>query len=216
MIEAGWSRKLINSRINRVRRFVKWAVSEELAPCGAYEALRSVPGLQFGRTAARETEPIRPAPDAWIDPVLPFLSPQVRAMIQVQRLTGMRSAEVVIMRSCDVDVNGEIWFYEPETHKNQGRGHRRIVPIGPRAQQIIRPFLTLSTTAYLFNPIDAERERNAQLSFDRTNSVRFAAQGHVSRRTRGKWHFGHVHQGRAGSGAVHVLVRAHRRRGSAS
>jgi len=161
MIEKGWSRKLINSCINRVRRFVKWAVSEELAPPSAYEALRSVAGLQFGRTAARETEPVRPVPDAWISPVLPFLSAQVRAMVEVQRLTGMRPAEVVIMRSCDVDVSGEIWFYEPETHKNQWRGHRRIVPIGPRAQQIIRPFLTLSTTAYVFNPIDAERERNA-------------------------------------------------------
>ena len=39
MVEAGLSRKLINARINRVKRFVKWAVSEELAPPSAYEAL---------------------------------------------------------------------------------------------------------------------------------------------------------------------------------
>lgn len=40
----------------RIKRFIKWAVSEELAPPSAYEATRTVSGLRYGRTTARETE----------------------------------------------------------------------------------------------------------------------------------------------------------------
>jgi site-specific recombinase XerD len=161
MIDARLSRKLINARINRVKRFMKWAVSEELAPPSAYEALRTVPGLRYGRTAARETDPVRPVSDVWVNAVLPYLSNPVRAMVQIQRLTGARPCEVVMMRAADIDMSGEIWIYEPMQHKNRWRGHRRLIPLGPQAQAILRPFLQLSTTAFLFNPIDAERERNA-------------------------------------------------------
>ncbi len=52
-----------------------------------YEALRAVPGLRFGRTAARETEPIKPVPWAWVEPVLSAVSAEVAAMIWLQWLT---------------------------------------------------------------------------------------------------------------------------------
>ncbi|MFN0018402.1 MAG: tyrosine-type recombinase/integrase [Pirellulaceae bacterium] len=160
MIDSDLSRKLINGRIDRVKRFMKWAVSEELAPASAYEAVRAVAGLRFGKTAARETEPVKPVPDAWVNAILPHVSRHVAAMIQLQRLTGMRPCEVVMMRACDIDMSAEIWLYVPFEHKNQWRGHQRQIPLGPKSQEIIRQFLTLSTTAYLFSPLAAEAERN--------------------------------------------------------
>ncbi len=36
MIGAGLARGVINNRVNRIKRFVKWAVSEELVPAGFY------------------------------------------------------------------------------------------------------------------------------------------------------------------------------------
>ena len=45
MIDSDLSRGVINNRINRVKRFFKWAVSEELIPSFVYEALRTVAGL---------------------------------------------------------------------------------------------------------------------------------------------------------------------------
>jgi len=62
MIEAGLSRGLINRRVGRIKRVFKWAVAEELVPPSAYHALQAITGLQYGRTKARETEPIRPVP----------------------------------------------------------------------------------------------------------------------------------------------------------
>lgn len=156
------SRGVVNARVNRIKRILKWAVSEELVPPSVYEGLRAVAGLRYGRTRARETEPVKPVPWAWVEPVLEHVSRQVAAMIQVQLLCAMRPCEVVMMRACDIDMTGEIWIYEPFDHKNRWRGHRRLIPIGPKAQDLIKPFLQLDTQAYLFSPRQAEMERNSE------------------------------------------------------
>lgn len=162
MIDQGLSRKVINQRINRIKRAFKWAVAEELVPPSVLHGLQAVTGLRFGRTAARETEPIRPAPEASVEAVLAFVAPQVAAMIQLQRCTGMRPNEVVAMRPCDIDRSGDVWNYEPASHKNQWRGHVRQIPLGPRAQAIVAPFLDRPQQAYLFSPTEAEAHRSEQ------------------------------------------------------
>ena len=47
--------------------------------------------------------------------------PQIAAMIQLQRLTGMRPDEATIMRPCDIDRTDEIWLYVPQGHKMEWR-----------------------------------------------------------------------------------------------
>ncbi len=89
--------------------------------------------------------------------------PCLWAIVELQRLTGMRSGEVVIMRGCDLDMSGKLWLYRLESHKTQHHGHERVVEIGPRAQEIIRPFLKPDLEAPLFSPADAEIERRAKL-----------------------------------------------------
>ena len=49
----------------------------------------------------------------------------------------------------------------PSRHKTQNYGYTRTVYIGPRAQEIINPFLKLDLSAYLFDPREAEADRNA-------------------------------------------------------
>ena len=161
MIDSDLSRGVINNRINRVKRFFKWAVSEELIPPSVYEGLRTVTGLKKGRTTARETDPVMPVDDVHVDAILPHVAPQVAAMIQLQRLTGMRPCEVVMIRACDLEMTRDVWIYSPSDHKNAWRGHDRQIPLGPKAQELIRPFLKLSTESFLFSPKEAEDERNA-------------------------------------------------------
>ena len=81
MITEGLSRGVVNHRVNRIKRVFKWAVSEELIPAGVHEGLRSVAGLRHGRTEAREAEPVKPVDDAVVDATLPFVPPQIAAMI---------------------------------------------------------------------------------------------------------------------------------------
>ena len=78
--------------------------------------------------------------------------PIIAAMIELQLLTGMRSGELVIMRVCDLEMSGQIWFYRPPTHKTSHRGHDRIIAIGHRCQEILKPWLCFDLKAFLFTP----------------------------------------------------------------
>src|SRR5208337_1772650 len=69
MVEAGNCRSEINRRIGRIVRIFKWAVSEELVPPSVHQALQTVPGLRRGQTDVRESEPVKPVPDAFVDAI---------------------------------------------------------------------------------------------------------------------------------------------------
>ncbi len=155
MIQDGLTRTGINHDINRIRHIFKWGVENELVPPSVLQALQAVAGLRYGRTEAEESEPIRPVPDVFVDAVVPHVAPQVAAMIELQRLTGMRSGEVTIMRGCDLDTSGKVWTYKPAAHKNLYRGHERVIYLGPQAQRVLRPWLATDLQAYLFRPSDA-------------------------------------------------------------
>src|SRR5262249_48069796 len=145
MVEAGLCRGVINQRGGRVRRVFRWAVGNELVPSTVLQGLQAVRGLQRGRSQARGAEPVKAGPGPFVNATLPFLLPPVAAMVSLQLVTGMRPGEVAILRGIDLDMTGPVWLYRPGsdrgpegTHKTAYRGHRRVIPIGPRGQQIIR------------------------------------------------------------------------------
>ena len=80
----------------------RWAVVEELIPPTVFHAVSSVPGLRKGRSNAKETAPIGPVEDDVVEAMLPHLPEIVADIVRVQRLTGMRPAEVCILRPCDI------------------------------------------------------------------------------------------------------------------
>jgi integrase len=162
MAEAGWVRRHINQCIGCIKRCFKWAASEEIILGSVAHALWSVEGLRRGRTAAKEHQPILPVADAVIEATLPFTLPPVRAMVQLQRLTGMRPGEVVLISPCDLDRNASTWLYRPESHKTEHHGIERAVFLGPQAKAIVRPFLFRDPGAFLFSPREAMATRRTQ------------------------------------------------------
>lgn len=150
-----WCRKNCNAQTSRIRSVFKWATAHEILPASVYEALRALEPLKRGRTVAPESEPVKPVPAAVVDATLPYLQPPVRAMVQLQRLTGMRSGEVVIMRGIDIDMARPIWSYTPTQHKTAHHGHVRSIPLGPQSQAIIKPLLSPQIDAFLFRPADS-------------------------------------------------------------
>jgi integrase len=156
MIDGGLSRNVINGRVSRIKRMFRWASKKKMVPGETYYGLKSVDGLQRGRFNVRETTPVKPVPDEHVLVVLPKLNVVVRAMVQVQELAGMRPQDIRNMRTCDLDMTGDVWVYRPWTHKTEHRGHVRRIAIGPRAQAILRPFLKPDNpTAYMFSPKEA-------------------------------------------------------------
>ncbi len=141
MIEAKLSRGVINRRIDRVKRSFKWAVSEELISVSVYEALRTVTGLRAGRSAAKESERVMPVEMANVQATLPFLNRHLRAMVELQRYTGMRPGEVCKFSLAEVDRSGEVWLFQLSRHKTTHRGKERVIPLGPKAREVIIAFL---------------------------------------------------------------------------
>jgi hypothetical protein len=93
-------------------------------------------------------------PEAFVDALKPHVPPQIWAMSEMQRLTGMWPGEVTIMRTCDLDTSGRVWVYIPSHHKTAYHGHSRQIYLGPRAQEVLRSWLRTDTTAFLFQPKD--------------------------------------------------------------
>jgi integrase len=136
-----------------------------------YLGLQAVAALRRGKTDARETEPVAPAPEGLIEPVRARVSAQVRAMIDLQLLTGARPGELCILRTGDIDRGGAVWIYRPGSHKNAHRGHPREIYLGPKAQALLTPLLKLDPMAFVFSPADAERERAARRRAARKTKV---------------------------------------------
>ena len=158
MIARDNSRKVINNYVGRIKRIFRWGVENELVAPEIYQALQAVAGLRKGRSAARETEPIAPVDDAYVDAVRPWVTRQVWAMMELQRLTGMRSGEVVLIRGGDLDMTGTIWCYTPRTHKTAHHGREKRIWLGPRAQKVLRPFLKADLQAFVFGGFESWSE----------------------------------------------------------
>jgi len=162
MIAQGCVRTSINRQVERIKRMFGWGVASELVHPDIDMALRRVPGLRLGRSAARESEPVKPAPEAFVNAVRSFVSRQVWAMIELQMLTAARPGEVRLMRGCNLQMTGHVWEYQPESHKTEHHNRDRLIFLGPRAQAIVREFLKPDLQAYLFSPADAKAELQAR------------------------------------------------------
>jgi integrase len=158
VINENLCRKEVNRRAQRIVRAFKWAVGEELVPLSTYEALKVVPPLRHGQAGVRESGRGGPVPDAFVDAIRPYVSRQVWAMVELQRLTGMRPGEVRTMRTADVDTSGPVWIYTPQTYEVRVLGHRRRIYLGPLAQEVLRPWLRADPTACLFQPRESRAE----------------------------------------------------------
>ncbi|MFQ5423650.1 MAG: tyrosine recombinase XerC [Phycisphaerae bacterium] len=191
MIELGWSRGYCNKQTNRIRRIYKWGVSHETCSVESYQRLATIEPLRRGQTEAHDNPPVRPVPDEAIDAVLPHVSRQVAAMIELQRLTGMRPGEVCGMRPVDLDMSEAIWVFRPETHKTAWCGRTRVVHLGPKAQAVIRSFLAgRSTTAHLFSPAEAEIERRAAMHAARKTPMSCGNRPGICRKDHPRWKAG--------------------------
>jgi integrase len=171
MIDAGLARTTINRRIGRIVSVFKWAASEELIPVSVYQSLRTVSGLSKGRSAARESAPVRPVPAADVDAIRPFVARQVWAMIELQMFTGMRPGEVTAMRTGDIDRSGDVWVYTPSSHEMSYRDQDRRIFLGPKAQGVLRPWLKADPGLFLFRACDARTERHAAMRARRKSKV---------------------------------------------
>lgn len=185
MIDRGWCRNHVNRQTHRVRRIFKWGTSKEMVPASVYTALMTVEPLRSGKTRAPETEAKRPADWATVERLTPFLLPTVRAMVELQWLTGMRSDELCGMRVVDFDTTRSVWLYEPKEHKTAWRGKRKVVPLGPRCIAILRPYL--ANEGFIFSPLATVRQQSEMRKANRKTKQYGASKSPKHRRCRERY-----------------------------
>lgn len=154
MVEAGLSRGVINQRIERIRRVFKWGVSEEIVTPSVYDALCSVQRLRKNTTGVTETERGKLPTRGDLEKILPHCSKTVRAMLEVQWITGMRCKELRKMQWCEIERESEeCWIYRPGSHKTDWRGKTRFVVLGPKSIAILQElFKNCTLEHYVFRP----------------------------------------------------------------
>jgi integrase len=143
--EFDWSLNYTKMQLARVRQIFKWAASDELISVTSFQRLDTIE-LRHGR----KTKPISPVSDELVEETTPHLTPMIADMVRLQRLTGMRPGELVIMRCSDIDRSEDVWVYTPEHHKTEHRGKSRSIYLGPKAQAVLARWL-LKSGKYVFS-----------------------------------------------------------------
>ncbi|MCH8854453.1 MAG: tyrosine-type recombinase/integrase [Planctomycetes bacterium] len=168
-IERKLKRKTVNMYVGLLVQPFQWAADQELIPHETYRLLSEVPQLKRGRTKAKESKRVQPIGWATVHKTMEHCRREVAAMVELQWLTAMRSNEVGRIRPCDIDMSADVWEYtlapyEGSTPDN-ARSHKtddyydedRVILLGPRAQEIVKKFLTMKSDDYLFKPSSLRR-----------------------------------------------------------
>lgn len=150
MARTGRSARYVNDMLQIVRAAYQWAAERGDVPSHTWQALCGVSRIRASRR--KRVQPI-----AWdtVEATLPHLSDVIGAMIRVLWHSGMRPEDVCVMRGMDIDQGGDVWLYQPESHKTDHLDvPDRIIALGPQAQAVITPWLDRDLTAYLFRPVE--------------------------------------------------------------
>lgn len=178
LIDHGYSRRVINRHLKRIRMIFKWAHAErDLVSIETVTSLAALPPVRRGRTLAREPAPVQAPDRSIVEHAIKHMVKPVAAMAQLQLLTGMRPGEVTRMTAGQISMAGPTWFYRPSQHKTQHHGLDRVIGLGPRSQLILEPWLTGNPNAFLFSPAAArpDRKTGARLPGDHYTVTAYTA-----------------------------------------
>jgi integrase len=164
MVDCGLSRKVINSRINRIRRVWRWAVKppRRWASPILLEDLRTIDPLKIGRTKAADYQDVQPVAEEHFrglvaavaeEGLLPrrgLWALQIATMLELHWYTGMRPGELCSMCKSELTDAGDLLLYKPVEHKTQHHGVERVIVIGQLGQSVLRPWLQRVKTDRVF------------------------------------------------------------------
>lgn len=159
------ARTTINARINRVRRMARWAAEMEYLPADLPHKLAIVSPLKRGRTLAPESPGVCCVPWADVEatilalfdeatkqtvPAYKLSRIRLATLIEFHWWTGCRPGEACRASKSTIDTSGDVWVFRPDEHKSEHHGHPRVIAIGPKGQDALRPWWDRCTTDWLF------------------------------------------------------------------
>lgn len=167
LIDEGLSISTVNDYIARLKHMFRWGVSEELVGEPVLRRLETVSSEHQGRSQAKARRIVDAVPAEVVEQTMAKIPVVVQSMVQLQRLTGMRPAEVCQIRPCDVTKTDDVWLYSPYQHKTQHHGKTRVIVIASKAKAILEPFMNGNPDLFCFNP-----KRSAEIQIARKTAAR--------------------------------------------
>jgi integrase len=167
-------RNIVNRFSNCIISIFAWGVENDLVPETTWRALKVVKSLRKGDEGTFDNEERRPVPDDVIRRTLPFMPPTLRAMVQLQRILGMRPNEIFKMRVGDIDTtrNNGLWYYVPGSYKTSQFVGKIVFPLGKPEQELLAPCLEGKTSeSAVFSPRTAMAERNVERRANRKTKI---------------------------------------------
>lgn len=158
-IDKGLSRTTVVKYHHYTLRCFRHAVVIESYDAAAMKRLENVPTIKKAQGKAKEPVKIVPVDQKFVDKILPYLGVRLRAMVQVQRLAGMRPEEVCNMTWGQIDTSEDVWWYQPVRHKKKEAGRIRDIGLGPKAQAILEAYKGRGPDRAIFSATDAWYER---------------------------------------------------------
>ena len=200
-------RQQVNARIRMICACFTWGArhkdpdtGERLVPPATAAELRMIENLRRGYCRAVDHPRRLAAPIDDIKKAIKQMTGPVRAMAEVQLLTGARPGEIRLMRAREITrAARNLWEYRPETYKTDrfdGGEGGKVIFLGPKAIKAIRPYLDAAEKnaasggeGYLFRPVDAaavRREESAGKKKTPSRAVRDALRAASPRRKYGE------------------------------
>ena len=173
VVASGLTRGGVNRRVRLVKQCLAWAVEEGRIPPAGWHSCLAVRSLRRDRTPAAEAAPVKPVALEVVEATLPHLPRPVAAMVRLQLLTGMRPDEACQMGPGMIErAPGAIWVYRPDRHKTEHHGHRRAIPLGPRARELVEAWADWGRPdAPMFSPAAWMAERRVARRAARKSKV---------------------------------------------
>lgn len=167
-------RRIVNRYTFRIVAIFAWGVENDLVPETTWRALKAVKSLPKGHPGTYDNEERQPVSDDVIKRTLLFMPPTLRAMVIVQRLTGMRPSEVFNMKVGEIlkDTGSELWHYVKKDHKTERFIGTKVIPLGKPEQDVIAPYLEgKSAENAVFSLRTAMQERNSERRANRKTKI---------------------------------------------
>ncbi len=147
----GQVRRTINQRLERTKRAIKWGAKHDLISHGVAAGLLAVEGLAYGE--APDNEEVQPVPLRDLARAMKHMPEMSAAMVRLEYYCGARPSEVCNMRGDQIKrqsfrlgkqtirVPDGLLVFLPKQHKTAHRGEIVFYTLGPRAQDVLAPWL---------------------------------------------------------------------------
>lgn len=167
LLEAGHNRTTINQRIGIIKRLFAWALENRHCAATTKSEVWAITALKKNRSIAPEAKPVGPVAHKEVKKTFPFLPANLQAMVRVQELCGARPSEMCTMRPKDIEQrNRGPWVYRPPRHKTEHKSLPRLICLGRRALEVLRPIMaSTDPDERIFRPSLAQHERQNKPTF---------------------------------------------------